>query len=334
MKHKPNVVGRRELIGRRDFIAMLGGVGLAWPHIADAQEAGRTYRIALLCPFPRASPILAPYFNELSRNGFIEGRNLSVDPRGFGVAVANYGGVAQALVQNDLDAIVPFGPQADRAVQQATRTIPIVAGMDDPIASKFVTSLAHPGGNMTGVGIFASQLDSKRLELLHEIVPRARRIGILADPAETSSWPQLRQAAGTLGVELTFFNARDGKEIVAAIDAMASAHMEAANILASPVLGGAAALTVENMQRVRLAAMYQWPETARDGGLVAYGPRIDAIDRLLTEQLIRVLKGEKAADIPVIQPTRFELALNLKTAKSLGLTISPTLLVRADEVIE
>jgi putative tryptophan/tyrosine transport system substrate-binding protein len=319
---------------RRDLIAMLGGAVMAWPHLAPAQEAGRTYRISFLVPFPRSSPFLAPYFDELSRNGFVEGRNLFVDPRGFGVPVANFDTVAAALAKSGLDAIVPLGPQADRAVQQATKTIPIVAGMDDPIASKLVASLAHPGGNMTGVGLFASQLDSKRLEVLHETIPEARRIGILADPAQTSSWPQLRQAAGSLGVELTFFYARSGAEIVAAVDAMAGAQMGAANILASPVLGGAAPLTVENMRRVRLPAMFQWPETVRDGGLVAYGPSNDAVDRLNTQQLIRVLKGEKPADIPVEQPTRFELAINLKTAKALGLAIAPTLLARADEVIE
>jgi len=319
---------------RRELIAMLGGVIVSWPHRARAQEAARTYRISFLSPFPRSSPLLVAHFDELSRNGFIEGRNLFIDPRGFSVPVADFDSVAAAIVKGDLDAIVPIGAQAARAVQRATRTIPIIAGMEDPIASKFVTSLSHPGGNMTGVGLFASQLDSKRLEVLHETVPEVRRIGILADPAQTSSWPELRQAAGSLGVELTFFYARNGTEIVVAIEDMVGAHMAAVNVLASPVLAGAASLAIENMRRVGLPAMYQWPESVHDGGLVAYGPSIDAVNRLGAQQVIRVLRGEKPADIPIMRPTRFELAVNLKTAKSLGLAVPSTLLARADEVIE
>jgi putative ABC transport system substrate-binding protein len=319
---------------RRAFITLLGGAAVAWSSPAPAQQAGRTYRISFLAPFPESHPFFGVFLSELSRNGFATGRNLIVDPRGFGVPVANYDTVAAALVKDKIDAILPFGPQATRAAQEATRTIPIVAGMDDPIASNFVRSLSHPGGNLTGVGIFASQLDSKRLEILHSTVPEVRRIGILADPAQTSSWPQLRLTASGLGVELVFFYARSTDELVAATYAMAAAQVGAANILASPVLGGAGRLSVEQMQHLRLPAAYQWPETVHDGGLVAYGPRQEEITRQVVRQLVRVLEGEKPGDLPVEQPTVLALSVNLKTAKALGITVPQSVLVAADEVIE
>ncbi|HUB97156.1 MAG TPA: ABC transporter substrate-binding protein [Stellaceae bacterium] len=321
-------------VGRREILALLASLAIARSDRVRAQQAGRVYRVAFLAPFPRNHPFWSIWFDELRRYGFVEGQNLAVDPRGFGVPVANYDAVAATLVANNPDVIVPLGPEADRAVQAATHNVPIVAGIDDPVASKLAESLSHPGGNLTGVALFATQLDSKRLEVLHEAVPGAKRIGILADPGQTASWPQLHQAGDRLGVELAFFNARSGAEIAAAIDAMAAAHMEAVNILASPVLGGAVPLEVENLRRVKLPAMYQWPDSVTSGGLIGYGPRNDDISRLAVQQLVRVLKGEKPSDIPIVQPTNFELAINLKTAHALGLAIPGTLLARADRVIE
>jgi len=192
VKQKGNPVGLLQSIRRRDLIAMLSGVAVAWPLAAHGQQVGRTYRIAELAPFPRGgNKIQAAIFDELSRNGFVEGHNLIVDPRGFFVPPSEFEAVAVELVKAGPDALLPSGPEATLAAQHATQTIPIVAGLDDPLANKIVASMSHPGGNTTGVGIFATQLDAKRLEVLHEVVPTARRIGVLADAAMTSSRAQL-----------------------------------------------------------------------------------------------------------------------------------------------
>ena len=242
--------------------------------------------------------------------------------------------LAGELVAQNVDLIIPFGDPAIRAAQRATQAIPIVGMTDDMIGSGLAASLARPGGNTTGVSILASELDVKRLEILHDFVPQARRIAVLADLSTISTRTQLANAARDLGVELVPFEAQNPGEIGRALDAVAGAKVEAVNILASPLLNAARLQTIDRMRNARLPAIYQWPETAEDGGLLAYGPRQVLCYRHVVSLVDKVLRGAKPADLPIEQPSKFELAVNLKTASALGMTISPTLLLRADEVIE
>jgi putative ABC transport system substrate-binding protein len=323
---------------RRTFITLLGGAAAAaasWPRGGSAQEPGRTYRIGGLSIQPRTAPHYVAMFDELHRAGFVEGHNLVVAGRGWEYRTEQFPEVAAELVNTKVDVIVSIGDAAIRAAQQATATIPILAVTDDMVGSGLVPSLAHPGGNTTGMTILASELDVKRLEILHEFVPRARRIAALADPTTVSTHAQVISAARDLGVELVRFEARSPEEIDRALDAITAAKFEAVNVLASPLLNVSRLQIIDRLRAARIPAIYQWPETAEDGGLLAYGPRIVQIFREIFARLLaRLLRGAKPADLPIEQPTKFELVVNLKTAKALGLDVPLHLQQRADEVIE
>jgi putative ABC transport system substrate-binding protein len=191
-----------------------------------------------------------------------------------------------------------------------------------------------PGGNTTGVSILASELDVKRLEILHEFVPQARRIAVLVDTTTISTRAQLASAARNLGVELVPFEAQSPDEISRMLDAIATAKVAAVNVLASPLLNLARLQIIERMRVYRLPAIYQWPESGEDGALLAYGPRQVLCYRHVVSLVDKVLRGAKPADLPIEQPSKFELMVNLKTASALDMTISPALLLRADEMIE
>jgi putative tryptophan/tyrosine transport system substrate-binding protein len=320
---------------RREFIALLGGAATALLRTpaASAQELGRTYRIGGLSVQPRTARHWVAMFEELRRAGFVEGQNLAA--RGWELRVEQFPEVAAELVRAKVDVILSAGDPATRAAQRATATIPILAVSDDLVGSGLVPSLAHHGGNTTGVSILAPELNVKRLEILHEFVPQARRIAVLADPSTISTRSELTSAARDLGVELVAFEAQSLAEIGRSLDAIAAAKVEAANVLASPQLYAARYLIIERMRDARLPAIYQFPEIAEEGGLLAYGPRFVGIFRdIVARQLVGLLRGAKPADLPIEQPTKFELVVNLKTAKALGLDVPMPLQLRADEVIE
>jgi putative tryptophan/tyrosine transport system substrate-binding protein len=324
---------------RREFITLLGGAAAAsavsWPLPLSAQEPGRTYRVGGLVNIPRTASHFVALFDELRRAGFVEGQNLVVAGRGWDFRTEQFPEMAAELVKAKVDVIVSAGDAAIRAAQQATTTIPIIAMTDDMVGSGLVHSLARPDGNTTGVSILASELDVKRLEILHEFVPLAQRIAVLADPTTISTRAQLASAARDLGVELVTFEARSPDEVGRALDAVAGAKVEALNVLASPLLFANRRIIIERAAALRIPAMYQWPEIAEDGGLFAYGPRFVQIWRqIFARQLVKLLRGAKPADLPVEQPTVFELVINLKTAQAIGLSVSPTFLNRADQVIE
>jgi putative ABC transport system substrate-binding protein len=221
--------------------------------------------------------------------------------------------------------------------QQATTTIPIMAATDDMLGSGLVRSLAHPEGNTTGMSILATELDGKRQELLMELAPGARRMAALADSNTTA--PRQRQAlqdaARVRGVELSIHAVGRPDEIVPAIDAAHAMGAAALNVLATPLLFANRRIIFERTAALRLPAIYQWPEMAEEAGLLAYGPRIVEIYReIFARQLVKLLRGAKPADLPIEQPTKFELVVNLKSVKALGLTIPETFLSRADKVIE
>ena len=320
---------------RREFILGVGEVSvLAALPVARAQEAGRRYRIAILTNTPREVGLPPAFRAELGHGGFVEGGNLDVDYRGFGVAPSSLEAVAIELTRARPDVIFATGPEATRATQRATTSIAIVALANDLVASGLVASMPHPEGNTTGVAIFAFQLDVKRLELLHEALPEARRIGILADREQVPIISALNAAARDFGIEISHFTARSQEEIIHAIDAMRATAVDAVNVLASPILYALLPLILDRLRLARLPAIWQWPEGAEAGGLIAYGPRLDEVFRQGARQVAKLLRGAKVADVPVEQPTKFELVINAKTARTLGLTIPPTLLARADQVIE
>ena len=312
---------------RRQFIAALGGVAAACPIAGRGQVAGRHYRIAMLSP--QRPP--QSFFEELGRAGFVQGGNLEIDGRGIGVA--SYEAVAVELTKARPDVFMVAGAEAARASQKATQHIPIVVLADDLLESKLVSSMSRPDGNTTGVAIFAFQLDVKRLELLHEALPGAQRIAVL-DHGPIRNIGALESAARGFGIEIVPFSARSEDDIISAIAAMKARPVEAVNVLASPILWSARSLIQDRLDGHRLPAIWQWPEAAGMGGLIAYGPRLSAIFGQCARLVAKLLRGAKVVDVPVEQPTGFELVINLDTAKKLGIEIPLALLSRADTTLE
>ena len=244
---------------------------------------------------------------------------------------------AADLVKARVDVILAGGDASVRAAQQATTSIPILALTDDMVGQGFVRSLGQPGGNTTGVTLLASELDGKRQEILIEAVPGVRRIAALVDSNTTtpSRLRALEEAARARGVELSIHRVARREEIGSAIDAAKAADAGALNVLASSLLFNSRAFIFGRVAALRLPAMYQWPEMAEEGGLIGYGPLIVQLYRdIMSRQLAKLLRGAKPTDLPVEQPTRFELVINLKTAKAIGHEVPAALVLRADEVIE
>jgi putative ABC transport system substrate-binding protein len=323
-------------IAARLFAMTLGAVVAGASLPGAAEEAGRTYRVGILSGLTREVPVWVAFRDELSRLGFVEGKTLTIDQRVYGDKPEQATALAAALVQSGVEVIIASGAPAIVAVQAATQTLPILGVADDMVASGLVPSLARPGGNLTGISILATELDGKRQEILMELVPASRQMAALADPSATGS-PQLetlRNAAATRGVELSVYPVRSPEEIAAAIDRAQAAGATALNVLASPILTANRKVILDRSAALRFPAIYQWPETAEEGGLIAYGPRFTKVFRRLAQQLDKLLLGTKPAELPIEQPTTFELVVNLNTARALGLTIPPSILDRADEVIE
>jgi putative ABC transport system substrate-binding protein len=323
---------------RREFISFLGGATVVWPLATRAQEAGRTYRLGCLLPLPRTAPINVAFFNELQRRGFIEGQNLTVEYRAYGLHVDLVSEYAAELVKAWVDVIVTAGDVTTiRAAQQATKTIPILAMTDDMVRLGLVASMARPDGNTTGVSILALELDGKRQEILIDAVPGLRRLAFLADANFTTvaTLDALQEAARAHNIDLSIHRIAKGEEITAAIDAAKASGAEGLNFSASPLFFTYRQHIMDRVAALRLPAIYEWPETAEEGGFAAYGPRLSQLFvDVMTQQLVKLFHGIKVADIPVEQPAKFELVINLKTANALGLTVSPTLLARTDKMIE
>jgi ABC-type uncharacterized transport system substrate-binding protein len=322
---------------RREFITLLGGAAVAWPLGARAQVAGRTYRLGGLSLSPRSAPYIVAMFDELRRQGFIEGQNLTVVWLEQGMRSDQFSEFAAELVKTRVDVIYAVGEVGTRAAQRATATIPIVGASEDMVASGLVKSLARPEGNTTGLSILAPELDGKRQEIMIEAVPGLRRMAVLAD-SEATTLPQLQalqDAAHARNIELSIHRIARPGEVAAAIDAAKASGAEALNVLASPMLYVNREIVIQSAAALRLPAIYVFPEAGEEGGFIAYGPRLVQIYReIIAPQIVKLLRGARPADIPVEQPTKFELVINLKTAKALGLTMSEAFLLRADKVIE
>jgi ABC-type uncharacterized transport system substrate-binding protein len=321
---------------RREFITLLGGAAAVRPLGVQAQEAGRSYRLGLLNPLPREMPQFVSFFDELRRFGFVEGQNLIVNGRGFASRPEQFVERAVEIVKSGVNVVVCGGDVAIRAAQQATTTVPLLGISDDMLAQRHVSSLARPDANTTGISILATELDGKRQEILIELVPAARRMAALADSATTapSHLQALQDAARGRGVELSIHQVARPEEIGPTIEAAHASGVQAINVLATALLNAHRRLIFERTVVLRLPAIYQFPESAEDGGLFGYGPRITDIYRQVARQVVNILRGAKLSDVPVEQPTTFELVINLRTAKALGLEVSTTMLNRADKVIE
>jgi putative tryptophan/tyrosine transport system substrate-binding protein len=326
---------------RREFIALLGA-SVVSPVAATAQQAGRIYRLGFLSPSTRDVHCAPPcsfyvlFFDGLRRRGFIEGQNLTIDFRAFAPHLDLISQYAAEMVTAQPDVIVTGGGVAVRAVQQATKTLPIVGVADDMVGEGLVESHARPNGNTTGISILATELDGKRQEILIEAVPGLRRMAALADSSTLTEAKAraLQEGARAHNVELSIYRITRGEEIAAAIDKAQVSGAKALNIFASPMLDSNVPLIMERVATLRLPAMYQWPAWAELGGFIGYGPPLDQFADLTARFAASLLRGTKPADLPIEQPTKFELVINLKTAKAMGVTVPEGLLARADKVIE
>ncbi len=318
---------------------LLGGAAAAWPRLLRAQQKAMPVIGFLLSTSPGpAAPFMAAFRQGLSDTGYVEGQNVAIEYRW---AEGNYGRLpelAADLVGHKVDLIATAAIPAARAAKNATSTIPIVfTAVNDPVGDGLVASLAHPGGNLTGFSFLTAELTPKLLELLSELVPQARVIALLVNPDNPSAEPMIRyvqEAARTKGVQLAILKASIKSEIDAAFASLVQLHVGALVIGGDPFFFSRLDQLVALAARDAVPAIYGWREGVASGGLISYGTSLTAAYRQLGIYAGKILNGAKPADLPVQQPTKFELVINLKTAKALGLTVPQALLARADEVIE
>jgi putative tryptophan/tyrosine transport system substrate-binding protein len=324
---------------RREFITLICGAVAACPLAARGQQTERVRRIGVLMPFgidnPEGQARITAFLQELQQLGWTEGRNLHVEYRW---DTGDLRKAARELVTLSPDVILASATPAVAALQQATQTVPIVfAQVADPVSAGFVASLAKPGGNVTGFTNFDYGIGAKWLELLKEIAPQVTRVGVIRDPAVTASIGQfaaIQSAAGSFGVEVSPLGGHDARDIEHTVTEFARGSNGGLIAVATPLSVNNRALIISLAARHRLPTVYPYRTFAADGGLLSYGS--DSIDphRQAAGYVDRILKGEKPADLPVQSATKFEPVINLKTAKALGLTVPPSLLSRANEIIE
>jgi len=330
------------MITRRVFIGGLAGGLLAAPLAAEAQEAAKVARIGWLAVNLAPNPHLREAFRQGLRNlGYVEGRNLVIEYRNAEGKFERLPTLAAELVALKVDVILTPGTLVALAAKQATRTLPIVfANVGDAVGSGLVTSLARPGGNVTGLSILAPELVGKCLEQLTQAVPGVSRVAVLWHPGggvERTEKDMLKEAdvAGrALGVRLQVVEARGPADFDRAFSEMTRTRAGALTVLGSPMFFNERRRLVDLAAKNRLPTVYPWREFVDAGGLMSYGPNFADMYRRAAVYVDKILRGAQPADLPVEQPTKFELVINLKTAKGLGLTIPPSLLLRADEVIE
>ena len=324
---------------RRVFVAGTGAVLLSAPLVAGAQQAGKVWRIGVLSPGPSTGPFSsAPLQQSLRELGYVEGVNLAVEWRNAEGKTERFDDLAADLVRLRVDVIVAIVPGATLAAKRSTASIPIVmVNTPDPVQLGLVVSLGRPGGNVTGTTTLSADLSSKQLELLKEAVPRAMRIAVLWNP--NNPWHPLavkgaEAAARSLAVQLQIVEARSAEEFERAFEAMTRKRAGAVLVLADPLTSFHRTRLAELAIKRHLPGMFGTRAYAEAGGLMSYWAHQADLDRRVASYVDRILKGAKPADLPIEQPTKFEFVINLKTAKALGLTIPPSLLGRADAVIQ
>jgi putative ABC transport system substrate-binding protein len=329
-------------IGRRQFISALGGTTVAWPLVARAQQPERVRRVGVLmnrvADDSEGQSFVAAFRQAMQQLGWSDGRNVQIDTRWGANDVDRDRKYSAELVALAPDVILASGTLSAAALQHVTRSLPIVfVQVSDPVGAGIVDTLARPGGNVTGFMNFEYSLSEKWLELLKQIAPSVKRAAILRDsgtPAGIGQFSAIQGAAQSLGVEVIPVNIRDAGEIEHAVGAFARSANGGLVVTASASASNQHDLIVTLAARYKLPAVYSDRFNVTGGGLISYGPdRIDQFRRAAS-YVDRILKGEKASDLPVQAPTKYELVINLKTAKALGLTVPQSILARADEVIE
>jgi putative tryptophan/tyrosine transport system substrate-binding protein len=322
-------------VKRRQFIMLFGGTAVSWPLAGRAQQARPLPRIGYLSV--GFGNLGADAFREGLRDfGYVEGQNVLVEYRRAGEQ-GQLDALAAELIARKVEIIVCGGSQATRAALQQTKTIPIVTLSSNPVAVGFVASLANPGGNVTGVSLLAPEVAGKRLQLLKQLIPSVARVAVLWNPDDPTvhlSVEETQAAAATLALTLQILETRNADAIYTAVLAALNERAEAVVLMPTPLFDGRAEQIAHLAIQKRLPTLYFSKEAVKVGILMSYGPDIVATIRRQAYFVDRILKGAKPGDLPVEEPTKFELALNLNTAKTLGLAIPPVLLALADEVIE
>jgi ABC-type uncharacterized transport system substrate-binding protein len=325
-------------VTRRKFIALLGGAAAAWPLAARAQQAGRIYRIGILEPIPAArnTANLDKLRKGLRDLGYLEGQNLVIEYRSADGRAERFLDLASELVGLNVDLILTRGTPATTAVQNATGTIPVVMmTMGGPGA--IVASFARPAGNITGVITFSTELTAKRVEILKELVPGLSRVALLhnmGNPAVPPEWEETKTAARSLGLQAELLDVRSESDLSRAFELAVRQHVDGLVVGADGLTQMHQQTIVDWLARNRLPAVFPAREFVEAGGLIAYAVNYPDLYFQLATFVDKIFKGTKPGDLPVQQPTKFELIINLKTAKALGLDVPPTLLAIADQVIE
>jgi putative ABC transport system substrate-binding protein len=322
---------------RRELLMLLGGAMTAAPALRAQQKATPVIGFLGSASPGRNAPLVAAFRQGLGETGYTEGQNFVIDYRWAEGRYDRLPALAADLVVRKVDLIAADGIPAALAAKTATSTIPIVFSVGDPVNLGLVASLARPGGNLTGVSTMAPELSPKRLELLSELVPQVGVIALLVNPNNSNTERiigDMQEAAGAKGVQLHVLKASSESEIDAAFATLVQLHARALVVGGDPFFGNWREQLVTLASRHGVPAIYQSREFAEAGGLISYGSSFTAAFRQVGIYAGKILKGAKPADLPVEQPTTFELVVNLKTAKALGLTVPPSILARADEVIE
>ena len=323
---------------RRQFITFLGGAA-AWPLAAHTQQAGKLPTIGFLgaATASVAGQWFAAFVQRLHELGWMEGRNIAIEVRWAEGRSERYAEIAAEFVRLNVDVIVTVGTPASLAAKQATSVVPIVfVAASDPVGTGLVASLARPGGNVTGLSNQQADLAGKRVELLREVVPGLRQLAIMANVDNSASVLEMREvqtAARTIGLEVAILEVRQAEDIANGFELLKS-RADALYVVSDPLLGSNRVRINTLALGMRLPTLHAFREYVDAGGLMSYGPNFPHLFRRAGDHVDKILRGAKPADIPVEQPTKFDFVINLTTAKALGIDISPTVLARADEVIE
>jgi ABC-type uncharacterized transport system substrate-binding protein len=328
-------------VRRRDFITLLGGAGAAWPLATRAQQpAAKVPRIGFLgnSTAELEANLVGPFRDGLRALGYEEGRNIVIEYRWAEGEYERFPALIAELVASNVDVIVTAGTPASLAVKKATTTIPLVmVAVGDPVATGLVASLARPGGNITGLTSISSEMEGKRLELLREVVPKVSHIAVLwnaASPIQVIEEGEVRAAARVLGIKMLSLGVRTREEIDDALATIIRERPDALLVLADRLFLHHRTRIMDFAAQERLPGVHAYRELVEAGGLMSYGPSYADMHRRAAAYVDKILKGAKPADLPVERPVKFELVVNLKAAKALGLTIPPSVIFRADEVIE
>ena len=323
---------------RREFLIGISCASAAWPFAARAQQAEKIYRIGILEPIPAAQNAanLEALRRGLRDHGYVEGRNLVIEYRSADGRAERFPELVSELIALKMDLIVTRGTPAARAAKNATETIPVImATMGDP--SAIVATFAHPGGNITGVTTFSTELSAKRVEILKELVPSLSRVGLLhnmGNPAVPPEWEETQRAARLLGLQAELLDVRSQADLARAFQLAIQQDVHGLVIGADGLIQLHQQPILEFVARNRLPAVYPARDYVSAGGLIAYGVNYPDLYYRFASLVDKIFKGTKPSEIPVEQPTRFEMVINLKTAQTLGLTVPESLIARADEVIE